>query len=389
MSDAASKSGPDPLATLVHMLAFVSAFLLSAALTLLVVRLLRTRGWSTKDHDLSGPQKVHLLPVARVGGVGVVAALGAVAIGAELLQPRDGTGRLLAMLVLCGLPAFGAGLQEDLTKRVSPRRRLLAAAFSAFVAALVLDTSVTRTDIWGLDWVASFAIGALLLSVFVVTGIANAVNIIDGFNGLASMCVVMILLAIAYVASQVGDPTVMRLALIGAGAMLGFFIWNYPAGLIFLGDGGAYFAGFYMAETALLLLYRNPEVSPLFPLLAAVYPVFETLFSMYRRKVVRGRAVGMPDGVHLHSLVYRRLLRWAVGRQDAAALMKRNALTAPYLWLLCMLAVAPSVLFWDDSRVLGLFILLFALVYVLLYALIIRFKSPRWLQLRGGGPPGR
>lgn len=370
------------------MFAFVSSFVLSAALTLLVVRLLRSRGWSTKDHDLSGPQKVHLLPVARVGGVGIVVALAAVAVGAELLQQGGGAGRLLAVLLLCSVPAFGAGLQEDLTKRVSPRRRLAAAALSALLAALALDNAITRTDLWGLDWVASFEIGALLLSMLAVAGIANAINIIDGFNGLASMCVVMILLAVAYVASQVGDPTVMLLALAGAGAMLGFFIWNYPAGLIFLGDGGAYFAGFYMAEVALLLLARNPEVSPLFPLLAAIYPVFETLFSMYRRKVVRGRSVGMPDGVHLHSLVYRRLLRWAVGRQDAAALMKRNALTAPYLWLLCMTAVVPSVLFWDDSRVLGAFIVLFAVVYVSLYALIIRFKSPRWLQLRRDLPPG-
>ena len=65
--------------------------------------------------------------------------------------------------------------------------------------------------------------------------------------------------------------------------MLGFFVWNFPAGLIFLGDGGAYFLGFYVAELAILLLHRNPAVSPMFPLLLCIYPVFETLFSIYRR----------------------------------------------------------------------------------------------------------
>ena len=103
---------------------------------------------------------------------------------------------------------------------------------------------------------------------------------------------------------------------------------------------------------------------------------------MYRRRVVKGRPVGIPDGLHLHSLVYRRMLRWAIGNRDAAALMRRNSLTAPYLWLLCMLAVAPAVLFWDNSRVLGLFIVLFAVVYVVLYGSIIRFKAPRWLMFR-------
>jgi UDP-N-acetylmuramyl pentapeptide phosphotransferase/UDP-N-acetylglucosamine-1-phosphate transferase len=189
----------------------------------------------------------------------------------------------------------------------------------------------------------------------------------------------MIFLALAYVAFQVGDTLVFSLALAGAGAVLGFFVWNYPAGLIFLGDGGAYFIGFLAAEVALLLLVRNAQVSPLFPLLTCIYPVFETLFSMYRRKVIRGRSVGMPDGLHLHSLVYRRMLRWAIGREDAAAMMKRNSRTAPYLWLLSMFAVVPAVLFWDDSRILGACIVLFALSYIVLYGKIIRFKVPGWM----------
>ncbi|HRI18499.1 MAG TPA: glycosyltransferase [Burkholderiaceae bacterium] len=359
---------------------FLAAFALSAALTLLMVHVLRTRGWVTKDHDLAGPQKVHLRPVGRVGGAAVFVCLGLFGLLDQWLHLRFGG--LLAPLLLCGMPVFVVGLLEDLTKRVAPWLRLIAAAVSAGLAVAVLGTVISRTDIWGLDWLASFSIGAAALSVFTVAGIANAINIIDGFNGLASMCVLMILLAVAYVALQVDDTTVLALALVGAGAVLGFFIWNYPGGLIFLGDGGAYFLGFYLAEVALLLLVRNPQVSPLFPLLAVIYPAFETVFSMYRRRFVKGRPVGMPDGAHLHSLVHRRLLRWAVGRDDASALMRRNAMTAPYLWALCMSAIVPSVLFWDESGILGLFIVLFAVVYVMLYGLIGRFKAPRWLMSR-------
>jgi len=359
------------------MVVFLLSFVLSAALTLLVVRLLRHRGLATKDHDLSGPQKVHATTVARVGGVGVVCALAGVAAVGWWFEAS--LTRELVLLLACGMPVFATGLLEDLTKRVSPVSRLGAAAVSALLAALVLGTVIDRTDIWGLDLIASTTVGAIALAVFAVAGISNAINIIDGFNGLASMCAEMIFLALAYVAFQVGDGVVFSLALAGAGAVLGFFIWNYPAGLIFLGDGGAYFIGFMLAEVALLLLVRNQQVSPLFPLLACIYPVFETVFSMYRRKVIRGRSVGMPDGLHLHSLVYRRMLRWAIGRQDAAALMKRNSRTAPYLWLLSMFAVVPAVLFWDDSRLLGLCIVLFATAYVVLYGRIIRFKVPGWM----------
>ena len=357
---------------------FMAAFALSAALTLLMVHVLRTRGWVTKDHDLTGPQKVHLRPVGRVGGVAIFVSLCAFAVWELWRGARFGG--LLALLLACGTPVFVVGLIEDLTKRVAPWQRLLAAAVSALLAVVFIGTAISRTDIWGVDWVASFAVGAAALSVFAVSGIANAINIIDGFNGLASMCVMMILLAVAYVALQVDDGVVLALALVGAGAVLGFFIWNYPAGLIFLGDGGAYFLGFYLSEVALLLIIRNPQVSPLFPLLAAIYPIFETVFSMYRRRLVKGRPVGMPDGAHLHSLVHRRLLRWAIGRDDASTLMRRNSMTAPYLWALCMSAIVPSMLFWDESPILGVFIGLFVVVYVVLYGQIVRFKAPRWLM---------
>jgi UDP-N-acetylmuramyl pentapeptide phosphotransferase/UDP-N-acetylglucosamine-1-phosphate transferase len=358
---------------------FFACFFASAVLTLLVIRSGRRHAHLSADDDLSGPQKFHARPVPRIGGVGIVLGvlLGALGLWWET---RGETGPALGLwLLACGLPAFAAGLIEDLTKHVRPRWRLMATCFAAALAVWVLDATITRTDLWGLDWFASYPIGAAFLAIFVVAGIANAVNIIDGFNGLASMCVVMMLLAIAYVADQVGDVTVTALALTGVSAVLGFFVWNFPAGLIFLGDGGAYFLGFYLAELGILLLHRNPQVSPLFPLLLSIYPVFETL---YRRKVVRGRAASLPDGVHLHSLVYRRLLRWAVGSHDAKLLTRRNSMTAPYLWLLCMLAVVPSVIFWDDSTMLGVCILIFGVAYVALYAMIVRFKVPTWLVSR-------
>ncbi len=226
---------------------------------------------------------------------------------------------------------------------------------------------------------APFAIG---LTVFMVTGVANAVNIIDGFNGLAAMCVLMMLLAIAYVAFQVGDSLVLSTALIMIGAVLGFFVWNFPAGLIFLGDGGAYFLGFVLAELCVLLLHRNPQVSPIFTLLLCAYPIFETIFSIYRKKWLRGMSPGVPDGVHLHMLVYKRLMRLMIGTTPDRRKTARNSMTSPYLWVLCMLSVIPSVLWWDNTTVLTCVLVVFMVSYVLLYWRIVRFKTPKWLVFR-------
>jgi len=362
----------------------LAAFVASLLVTLWAVRRGR-RPSRSHDSDLSGPQKFHVRPVPRIGGIGIVAGAFAGALAMRWQQPQAGT--LALWLLACGLPCFAAGLAEDFTKHISPRRRLFFTAVSAALAVWGLQAVITHTAIPGLDWVVSMPLGAALVTMFVVTGVANSVNIIDGFNGLASMCAMLMLGALAYVAFQVGDPAVMWLALAGIGALLGFFVWNYPAGLVFLGDGGAYFVGFYMAEVAILLLHRNPQVSPMFPLLACIYPVFETLFSMYRRRVLQDRSPGVPDGIHLHSLIYRRVVRWAAGPSRAKSLTRRNSKTSPYLWLLCMCAVVPAVLFWDDTAVLASFIGLFSLGYTMLYWRIVRFRAPRWLFGRTHPPP--
>ena len=358
----------------------ILAFGVAAIATLYVIRSARLHGHASGDNDFRGPQKFHSRVVPRIGGVGIFLGFGA---SLAFLAVREVEHwRFVLGLFACSIPAFGMGLLEDLTKTVSPRRRLFATALSAGAGAWALGAVIARTDIPGLDWIASYPVGAVFLAVFVVAGVANSINIIDGMNGLASMCVVLMLMGLAYVANLVGDPLITAVALCAVGAVLGFFLWNYPNGMVFLGDGGAYFLGFVLAELAILLLQRNPEVSPLCPLLMCAYPVSETLFTMYRRKVVRGRPVGIPDGIHLHSLIYRRLMRWAVGSKDAAVLTRRNSMTAPYLWVLCSLSVIPSLLWWDSTPVLTGFLVVFVVSYVLLYGSIVRFRTPDWLIVR-------
>lgn len=362
------------------MFSLLVAFFISLIGTLVVIHFATAHGHRSLDHDLSGPQKFHARPVPRVGGIGI--ALGVtLSVGVAYLM-SDSMARLGAAVLLCSAPAFVAGVAEDITKAQSPRRRLFFTAVSAAVAAWLLGATIRHSSIPGLDWLLSFLPVAVAVTIFAVAGVANAVNIIDGLNGLASMCGMLILGSIAYVAYQSGDADLCVLCLAVIGSVLGFFVWNFPAGLIFLGDGGAYFLGFIIAEAAILLLNRNPGVSPMFPLLACIYPIFETLFSIYRRRFIRALPPSMPDGIHLHSLIYRRLMRWAVGNREAKALTRRNSMTSPYLWVVCMCSLVPGVIFWDNTPVLAGFIALFALGYVVMYWRIVRFKTPRWMVYR-------
>jgi len=184
------------------------------------------------------------------------------------------------------------------------------------------------------------------------------------------------------VARRVGDRLVLTAAMIAAGAVLGFFVWNFPGGLIFLGDGGAYLLGFVLSELGVLLIVRNSLVSPLFPLLLCAYPIFETIFSIYRRRVLKGVASSQPDGIHLHTLIHRRLVRQLIGDTHEHRLRARNSMTSPYLWLLCSLSVIPAVAWWNNTAALSVFIVLFMISYVALYWRIVRFKVPKWLVTR-------
>lgn len=359
------------------MLFLIGSFLAAFVVTLLVVRSSAHHAHLSGDTDKDQPQKFHARVVPRVGGIGILVGV----LAGTMLAVSRGVAEwpLLLALVGCSLVAFGAGLIEDFTKRVTPKQRLLATVVAAALAVWLAGAIIPRTGIPGVDSLMLIAGFPMALTLLAVAGVANSVNIIDGFNGLASMCVAIMFAALAYVAFQVGDEVIMLASLIGLGAVLGFFVWNYPLGLIFLGDGGAYFLGFWVAELGILLVHRNPEVSSVFPLLLCAYPIFETLFTMYRRRVIRGCPVGLPDAAHLHSLIYRRLMRWAIGKRDAANLLRRNSMTSPYLWALCSLSVLPAVLWWNEGRVLSVWLLIFCGLYLVLYRAIVRFRTPRFL----------
>jgi UDP-N-acetylmuramyl pentapeptide phosphotransferase/UDP-N-acetylglucosamine-1-phosphate transferase len=363
-------------------LVLLFSFMCSAVATLLVIRSAHThRKWSA-DHDLSGPQKMHVEAVSRIGGLGL--AIGVAGGAALLAYLRPTLAHAILLMTLCATPTLVLGLAEDLTKAVRPRWRLLAPAVSGLLGAFLLKAVVVRTGWHVFDSSLVYPGIALALTMFTSSGVVNSFNIIDGMNGLASMCAALMLAAIAYIALRCSDALISGLAVATIGATMGFFIWNFPRGLIFLGDGGAYLLGLIVVELGLMLIYRNPAVSPLAPLMIVTYPVFETVFTMYRRKVIRGRSVSLPDGVHLHTLIYRRLMRWAIGSDGRASLIRGNSMTSPFLWVLTSLSVVPAALWWDNTEALAISLVVFVAFYLRVYWQIVRLKTPRWMSWLGG-----
>lgn len=307
----------------------------------------RIHGKYSLDSSI-GIQKFHSAPTARVGGLAIMAGF----IAAWLFSSGEKY-TLLGLIGLTGVPALAFGMAEDITGKVGVKWRLAATIFSGLIFALLSGYSITSIGIPWLDVALKYAVIAIPFTAFAIGGVANSINIIDGFHGLSSGTLIIIFGAFALVSARVGDSFLMDIAITMLLVVIGFFLVNFPFGKLFLGDAGAYFTGYMVAVLGVMLPARNAEVSPWVTLLILGYPVMETVFSIIRRRR-DGHSPGAPDSSHLHHMVHR---GWAspfaqrLGKPVAA-----NALTSVVLWVLPIISLI-SVSFGDLKTLQTLFLL--------------------------------
>lgn len=340
-------------------------FLASLIACLAIVKTQHWHGRLSLDSTF-GVQKFHTAPTPRVGGVAIVLGI----MSAYAAAPRP-VALILGPILIAGIPAFAAGIVEDLTKQVGVKERLAATVLSGALAWLLTGALLRNTGVVALDLMLAFVPFAVVFTAFAVGGMANAVNIIDGFNGLAGGVVVIMLTALGYIALQVGDADLAAMCSLLAACVLGFLAVNWPFGKIFLGDGGAYLLGFLVGWIAVMLPARNPQVSAWCALLACAYPVLEVGFSVYRKSRREGSSPGQPDRVHLHMLVHRRLVRC---RMAVRSSWLRNAMTSPFGWLYSGAIAAWAVAFVHNTRALIIGFVFAALAYWGVYTRLAKFR---------------
>jgi UDP-N-acetylmuramyl pentapeptide phosphotransferase/UDP-N-acetylglucosamine-1-phosphate transferase len=349
-----------------------SPFFFNLILALAVSLAVRWHGRYSLDLDTRGIQKVHDKTVTRTGGIALVA--GVLAVGAygdfQAPSPLLGEhGRIgILTLLVAAIPAFLSGSVEDLTKKVSPRARLCSILVSACLAAWLLGP-LPRLDIWGIDSALRLAPVSIFVTVLAVAGVTNSVNIIDGFHGVAGITVAIILSGMAYLAWHAGDAMVTYMAVAGIGATIGFLLLNYPTGRLFMGDGGAYFLGFWAAEIAVLTVARNPGINAWQILAMYAYPVIEVLFSIYRRKILYSALAGAPDRLHLHSLFYRRFARQKISGRYAWTC---NAGVACFIGMWIGTATLATVAIGDTIPAAFALVMLQVVLYVAVYMRLVR-----------------
>jgi UDP-N-acetylmuramyl pentapeptide phosphotransferase/UDP-N-acetylglucosamine-1-phosphate transferase len=342
-------------------ISFYFALCVSFLTCLLIVKTKRWHRFITSDSS-EGVQKIHHQLTPRIGGLGIF-----VAVVSAYFSENSSRADILGPLILAGLSAFIFGFVEDLTKQVNVLTRLLATILAGVVGWAITGISLSHIGVPLIDPLLKNQGFSVLFTAVAIGGIANAINMIDGLNGLASSMMVIALVAIATIAHSVGDVSLAIASLTVAAAIFGFFLLNWPWGNLFLGDGGSYFCGFALAWSCVLLVERNPSISPFAGLLLCIYPFTEVLFSIYRRKIRAHNPTG-PDLQHLHSLIYRRYLsttKLQVSENSIAGL------------IVGLLSIPPCVCaFYFRESTFGCFIsvMFFVLSYLALYLRVIKFR---------------
>ena len=273
-------------------LVFLCALGLCAALTQLVLMRQKGMGFDTPD----GHRKKHERVISRLGGLPIFITLLAGLAFAMLNLTNFPS--VWWPLLLCNTLVFGLGLFDDL-KPLGAKWKLVgqigaAAILYSFGQSIDLISSPGGNSSIPLGWWAPAA------TILWLVAIPNIINLIDGMDGLATGFGLFLCLTLAFVGHFAGRADVVMMAAVMAGALAGFLMFNFPPAKIFLGDGGAYLIGFFIASVSLSNSQKGYVVGALFVMIVALgVPILDTLFAILRR-AVRGVPVFRADAEHIH-----------------------------------------------------------------------------------------
>ena len=350
----------------------ILCFLVCFIFNILLLKTVDLHGKFTFD-SIDGIQKIHNESTPRVGGLSIVAAI----LILIVLSNKE-VKQILTIIFCVSLPSFVVGFIEDLTKKVGVIPRLVTTFSAGIILFLAFNYSITYVATIGLDQLLKIQFISVMFTAFALAGIANAVNIIDGFNGLASSMAIYAFVGLSVIAYIVEDTAMVNVTILLSFIILGFFIFNWPFGKIFLGDGGAYFIGIALGTVSVLLLERNKVISPYSILLIFTHPISEVLFSIYRR-IIKRTSPGGADRLHFHSLLNKRIvLKIFKGESQ----VRQNSITGISVGFLTLNATIIATLTYDSVLYSKIAFFTLSAMYIYLYIKIINFNLIKRKRIR-------
>ncbi len=336
---------------------FLSIFALLSFFIFLVVSKYsyKIKSGILQDEDLNKPQAFHKLPVSRSGGLAAIFSLILFFVIYYLLYSK-----ILYEYILVSLSMFSVGFLDDLKISIRPSKRLLIMIILLFSFIYFLPIKISNIDI---PVLSSLMNNHLFSSIFILLCflfIINGANLIDGFNGLLTINLIIINIVLVYVNMDNENLEFSFLLISQIIILLSFLLFNFPHAKIFLGDSGAYLMGALIALNTITTNNLNPEISSFFFCTLLFYLFFEVFFSFFR-KLYNKKSPIYPDSGHLHMLSYYKVSQ--VFGKDKGNFINSIIINIVYLAL-----VVPGIFFMDSPNLSRYWFFIVLIIYVLIYS---------------------
>ncbi len=317
------------------------------------------RGGALLDKDFLKPQAFHEIPVTRSGGIAVIICLSIFFIIYNLLYSK-----ILYDYILISYSVFLLGFLDDLRINIKPLKRLMAMIFLLFLSIYFLPIKILNIDI---PFLTSLMANHLFSSIFVLfcfLFVINGANLIDGFNGLLSINLIIINIILTYINIDNQNLEFSILLISQIIILLSFLLFNFPNAKIFLGDSGAYTMGALTGLNTIITNNLNPSISSFFFCTLLFYLFFEVFFS-FLRKLIQKKSPIYPDNKHLHMLSFYKF-------SSIYGKNKGNYFNSVIINLFYLVLIIPGLYFLYDPQLSRYWFFILLLIYLIIYSRLYR-----------------
>ena len=343
---------------------FLSIFTLTTFFIFLIVSKYsyKIKNGDLLDKDFSKPQAFHQYAISRSGGIAGIISLNIFFLIYFLLYSK-----ILYEYIFISNLMFLIGLLDDIKIKISPSKRLLLMIIFLFFSIYFLPIKIFNIDI---PFFSNFLKNNFFSSIFILLCflfIINGANLIDGFNGLLSINLIIINSILSYINLNSGNIEFTIFIIGQIIILLSFLLFNFPKAKIFLGDSGAYLFGSLTALNAIITNNLNPNYSSFFFCIILFYLFFEVFFSFFR-KIIQKKSPIHPDNKHLHMLTFKKIS--LIFGKD-----KGNYINSIIINFIYLLLVLPAFLFAKDPMISRYWFFSSIIIYLVIYLRLYRLTK--------------
>ena len=314
------------------------------------------------DKDFLKPQAFHDVPITRSGGMGVLVSLSVFFFIYYLLYSK-----ILFDYILISYSMFLIGFLDDLKINIKPLHRLLIMITLLFVFILILPIKIFNIDIPFLLFFLENRFFSPLFVLLCFLFVINGANLIDGFNGLLTINLIIINLILTVININNENFQFSFVLITQIIVLITFLLFNFPSAKIFLGDGGAYLLGSLVSLNVITTNNLNPDISSFFFCSLLFYLFFEVFFSFFR-KLLQNKSPIYPDTKHLHMLTFFKISQ--VYGKHKGNFLNSIILNAGYLIL-----ILPGLYFLKNPIISRYWFFALLIIYILVYSRLYRLTK--------------